>query len=104
MCASSARRAENLEPGAVTDAVVRVLFFASLRDAVGCPGLDVPVAAGLPLGALIERMRSQLSDAAAAALVAEDVRVAVNQEMVAASGAVVYPGDEVAFLPPVTGG
>ena len=39
-----------------------------------------------------------------AALTAENVRIAVNQEFIDGEAAELRSGDEVAFLPPVTGG
>ena len=67
---------------------VKVIFFASLRDAVGT-GTETVELAG---------------DAASVAQVREAlIRAAVNQEL-AGDDAVVKEGDEVAFFPPVTGG
>jgi molybdopterin converting factor small subunit len=45
----------------------------------------------------------RLDEKGMAALGAENVRVAVNQALVAAPQTI-SPGDEVAFMPPVTGG
>ena len=89
--------------------MIRVLFFASLREAVGRSECEIPApeaSAGAPghgLEALMAELRGRLDEAAYQALAAENVRVAVNRELV--EGAVALkPGDEVAFLPPVTGG
>ena len=82
---------------------VRVLFFASLKDAAGTSEIHLELETGLPLDRLLPLLGKQLGDAAMAALTAENVRIAVNQELT--RGAVmVHPGDEVAFMPPVTGG
>jgi len=79
---------------------VRVIFFASLREEVGCD--EIVVQAG-SLNELLDELRRQLSETAIIALTAENVRIAVNQMLV--DGVVdLQPGDEVAFLPPVTGG
>ncbi|MEE2782147.1 MAG: MoaD/ThiS family protein [Pseudomonadota bacterium] len=79
---------------------VRVIFFASLREEVGCD--EIAVQAG-SLNELLDELRRQLSETAIIALTAENVRIAVNQMLV--DGVVdLQPGDEVAFLPPVTGG
>lgn len=79
---------------------VRVIFFASLREEVGCD--EIVVQAG-SLNELLDELRRQLSETAIIALTAENVRIAVNQMLV--NGVVdLQPGDEVAFLPPVTGG
>lgn len=89
--------------------MIQVLFFASLREAVGfsqCE-LALPEAEGaggaLGLEALMVELKARLDPGAYAALVAENVRIAVNQELV--DGVIALKaGDEVAFLPPVTGG
>ena len=87
--------------------MIRVLFFASLREAVGVSHceLAVPAGTGRPFGlqALMAELQSRLAAGAYAALVAENVRIAVNQELVDGS-VTLRAGDEVAFLPPVTGG
>ena len=52
---------------------------------------------------VLEHLSRDLSAVALAALQAENVRVAVNQSFLSA-GELIQPGDEVAFMPPVTGG
>ncbi len=90
--------------------MIRVLFFASLREAVGLSGCEVALAsrAGRPPGleALMAALKSRLAADAYAALAAENVRIAVNRELVDGTVAPValQAGDEVAFLPPITGG
>ena len=88
--------------------MIRVLFFASLREAVGMDAWSyAPEAAGPPLrlSALLAALKPTLGADGYAALTAENVRIAVNQELVEGSARVeLKPGDEVAFLPPVTGG
>ena len=88
--------------------MIRVLFFASLREAVGMDawthsldGAD----SSLPLSALLAALKPALGPDGYAALTAENVRIAVNQAFVEGTARVdLKPGDEVAFLPPVTGG
>lgn len=66
-----------------------------------------PEAAGssLRLNALLAALKPALGADGYAALTAENVRIAVNQEFVEGAARVeLKPGDEVAFLPPVTGG
>ena len=88
--------------------MIRVLFFASLREAVGMDAWTYsPAAAGssLRLSALLAALKPTLGADGYAALTAENVRVAINQEFVEGAARVeLKPGDEVAFLPPVTGG
>ncbi len=88
--------------------IVHVLFFSSLRDAVGLDELEVELAEPATVDGLLSLLQDQLSEPAHAALTAERVRIALNQEIVPeqrrAASVSVRPGDEVAFLPPVTGG
>lgn len=82
---------------------VEVLYFASLREALGCAGETLELPAGVrTVGAL----RAHLAERGAgwqALAGGRQVRSAVNQRMVE-SDAAVAAGDEVAFFPPVTGG
>ena len=84
-----------------------MLFFASLKEAVGLDFWEYRVhqdSASVRLDALLTALRRQLGAVGYAALTAENVRIAVNQEFVDDGAAELRPGDEVAFLPPVTGG
>ncbi len=87
----------------MTEAVLRVLFFASLRDATGVDEVNLPAPALGTLEALWPMLGERLGEEALAALRAENVRIAVNQHLVTAPVRFVA-GDEIAFLPPVTGG
>ena len=78
-------------------------FFASLRESLGTDGMTVPAEEPVPFEALMAALAERLPASAYAALTAESVRVAVNQEFTLGSFEV-RPGDEVAFMPPVTGG
>ncbi len=82
---------------------VRVLFFASLRETVGCEEVRVEVPEPAQIDDLLASLDNVLSSEGMAALRAENVRLAVNQEMLALPVRL-QPNDEVAFLPPVTGG
>ena len=87
--------------------MIRVLFFASLREAVGTGECELPMPAGehrpFGLDMLMKELESRLAAGGYAALIAENVRIAVNRELV--DGPLnLNAGDEVAFLPPVTGG
>lgn len=81
---------------------VQVRFFASLREALGHESLQCQVPNGCSLAQLLRELDRQLGEASTA-LRAENVRVAVNQSLVSTELAL-NAGDEVAFLPPVTGG
>jgi sulfur-carrier protein len=87
-----------------THGSVRVRFFASLREAVGQAEVQIAVStATLDLEALLARLGGVVDEQALARLRAPSVRIAVNQAFVEGN-VTLRPGDEVAFLPPVTGG
>lgn len=84
--------------------MLKLLYFASLRERMGRAEEDVPVPAGIAtLADLIGHLRSRDTMGAAAFANPALVRAAVNQEF-AAPAAPVRDGDEIAFFPPVTGG
>jgi molybdopterin synthase catalytic subunit len=79
---------------------VRLLHFASFRDAVG----REEELRELPEGGRVEELWAALSrEIALFALFPSMPPAAVNREYVPA-GTVLRDGDEVAFLPPVAGG
>lgn len=82
---------------------LKVLYFASLREALGSSGEELELPAGVATaGALRDHIvhRGEPWDALART---RNLRCAVNQAMVGFD-ATVREGDEVAFFPPVTGG
>ncbi len=80
--------------------MVRVLFFATFRDAAGRKEEDRE----LPAGSRVSDLWSCLSrDIAALSRFAAMPPAAVNREYVPA-GTELHDGDEVAFLPAVAGG
>ena len=79
---------------------VTVRFFASLREDVGCA--DMCLAAD-SVADLLGVLRVELG-ARMAAVEQENVRIAVNQDLIDDINQPLSRGDEVAFLPPVTGG
>ncbi len=82
---------------------VEVLFFASLRDVIGAAGISLELPDPAGQRELLAVLAERLPNAAIIALQAENVRVSVNQQLV--SQAQTYSdGDEIAFLPPITGG
>lgn len=87
--------------GAVT---VRVLFFASLREAVCEDALDLSLPPGATIADLRALVGERLSGEGARAIADGDVRIAVNQRLEQSPDAPLAAGDEVAFLPPITGG
>jgi len=80
---------------------VKVLYFASLKEALGTGSETVELPAGV---STVGGLRDWLAGQGRARLAsASNLRCAVNQNMAAADTAVA-DGDEIAFFPPVTGG
>jgi len=77
---------------------VRILYFASLRDAADRDSEDVATI-GSDVRALYEELRRRHGFT----MPAERLRVAVNGEFAGWDRALA-DGDEVAFLPPMSGG
>ena len=77
---------------------MKVLYFASLREALGACE-EMPAAESV--GALVESIRARGGKWRQA--LSGPFRVAVNQEM-AEMDTPIGEGDEVAIFPPVTGG
>ena len=82
---------------------VKVLYFASLREAVGRSSeeFDVPIDVAT-VGALRAHLAGR-GEGWQALAAGRNVRAALNQRMGGADAASAA-GDEVAFFPPVTGG
>jgi molybdopterin synthase sulfur carrier subunit len=86
------------------DVKVDVLYFASLREAVGTAREQVDLPAGVDTAAALRRHLAARGGAWADALAdTRRLRVAVDQSM-APADAPLRDGAEVAFFPPVTGG
>jgi len=79
---------------------VRVLYFAILKDVFGCEREELE----LPAGATVSELLGVLGGRGGSKSgVWGSIAVAVNQEY-AVAGVVLNDGDEVALLPPVSGG
>ena len=80
-----------------------VLLFGRLKDAFGASSIAMPDGVGTAAGlrARLVELNPDLADM----LRAQTVRIAVNQVMVAdEAGTPVSAGDEIALLPPLSGG
>ena len=83
---------------------MRVRLFAALRERAGWGERLIPLEASLTSAAdLWHRLTLDEGSAAGAGGVPPTIRVAINQAF-AAPDTPLRPGDEVAFLPPITGG
>jgi sulfur-carrier protein len=83
---------------------ITVLYFASLREAVGISreSLDLP-ATITTIAGLIELLAQRSDKWREALQLRKGLKCALNQEVVALETLVV-DGAEIAFFPPVTGG
>lgn len=80
-----------------------VLLFGRLKDAFGAASIALPEGAGTAaeLRALLIELNPDLADM----LRAKTVRIAVNQELVTdEAGTRISETDEIALLPPLSGG
>ncbi|MAW79884.1 MAG: molybdopterin synthase sulfur carrier subunit [Parvularcula sp.] len=82
--------------------MARLLFFGKLADAAGARQRDLPLGDAQTVGDLVSALGKQEA-ALGAALQEKSVRVIVNEKMAARDSAI-SDGDEIAFLPPVSGG
>ena len=79
---------------------VRVLYFGVLKDVAGHGRAEMELKEGASVADLLALQRGQTT---AAGSVWDSIAVAVNQEYARAED-VLKDGDEVALLPPVSGG
>jgi molybdopterin converting factor subunit 1 len=80
--------------------IVKVLFFASCRDIAGCREKDWEIPEGATVGDLKGRLGAAFGGLAR---LRHSLAVAVNTEYADDSTAL-SDGDEVALIPPVSGG
>ena len=84
--------------------MVTVLFFASVRERLGCASVDVDLSlTGGDLDGLQAYLYSTQGDSWREVLAQDNIIRAVNQQVVQDNHALAE-GDEIAFFPPVTGG
>ncbi|WP_263417514.1 MoaD/ThiS family protein [Terriglobus albidus] len=77
---------------------MRVLYFGVLKELFACPSEDVEVETGCNVGALRKVFHGRMPHTAW-----KSMAIAVNQEY-AGDEVLLHEGDEVALLPPVSGG
>ena len=83
--------------------MLKILYFAGLREALGQSSENMALPAGIGRVGQLHAHLVARGGAWTALARTKNLRVAVNQGM-AAMDAPVEDGDEVAFFPPVTGG
>ena len=82
---------------------VNVLFFASLKEDLGISEIELDVAEFAQRSDLFDSLKNELASDCVAPLLAENISIAVNRNIENGEFAL-KTGDEVAFLPPITGG
>ena len=82
---------------------LKILYFASLREALNSSGENLELPPGIASVAALRAHLAERGGAWSALTQSKSLRTAVNQKLVDAQAAVA-DGDEVAFFPPVTGG
>lgn len=80
--------------------MAKLLFLGRLEDVAGAPDLAIPLQEPTTLADVLLMLPPTLADA----LAGPRVRLARNGALVEAAGLVVAADDELAFLPPVSGG
>lgn len=83
--------------------MIRLLYFAWVREHIGLAEEELELAAPTSLLSLVESLRSHSAGHAAALADPARLRAAINQQFVTLE-VLVQAGDEVALFPPVTGG
>ena len=83
--------------------MIRLLYFAWVREGLGLGNEEYALAEPVHLAALIDALAERGGVYAATLHDAKRLRFAVNQQM-RGDDWLVRPGDEVAIFPPVTGG
>ena len=82
-----------------------ILLFGRLKGAFGADRLPFPEGEGLRSAADLRVRLAQLHPDQAGLIGSRAVRIAVNQELAAdEAGTPVSPSDEIALLPPLSGG
>ena len=80
--------------------MINILFFARLKDQIGQTELQL---GDDMAGKTLAELQQELIAQGMTALQDDSIRIALNQNFCNAD-AIVKAGDEVAFMPPVTGG
>ena len=83
---------------------LKILYFASLREALACDQETVEVPQEIRTVGALRRWLSERNDRYASGLASKRaIRIAINKRLAQAEEALI-DGAEVAFFPPVTGG
>jgi len=88
---------------AAVGVTIELVYLARFREAFGRRSERVTLDAGSSVGALLDRVRARGEPWSRELAPGRSFRVAVNHDVVS-DDALLGEGDEVALLPPVTGG
>jgi molybdopterin converting factor subunit 1 len=81
----------------------QILLFGRLKDAFGAASIPLP--AGVATVAALRKKLAEANPDLADVLRSRSIRIAVNQSLVADEAAKrISPADEIALLPPLSGG
>ena len=83
--------------------MVKILFFAHLSEMANTPSLDLHLDKTVAAIDIVEHLKSQVPDELITELQSQTAMVSINQSY-ATWQSQVSDGDELAFLPPVSGG
>lgn len=83
--------------------MIRILYFANLRETLGVGAEELALPAGITTVGALRAHLAERGGSWTALVSSRSLRQAVNQAMVDAEAAL-GDGDEIAFFPPVTGG
>ncbi len=80
--------------------MIRLVFLGRLAELAGAGELELVTSAALGLETILSKLNTPLAEALG------DVRIklALNGVLLPREGLIAAPGDELAFLPPVSGG
>ncbi len=82
--------------------MISIKYFANLREVAGKESEELPASEGMTLGDLCRQLEDSQSQIVEM-IRQKNVMVAINQEM-ATLETEIKDGDEIAFLPPFSGG
>ncbi len=86
-----------------TITTVSLVYLARLREAFGRAGEPLELTSPMTVATLLDALRARGGPWATELAAGRAIRVAVNHSL-ATPATAIEPGDEVALLPPVTGG
>ncbi len=82
---------------------IKLFYFAHLREMLGTAGEEIALPVAVADVAALRAHLAARGDSWSVLTQSQNLRAAVNQQMVGPQGAIA-DGDEIAFFPPVTGG